>query len=387
MRGYPVPELSIIVPTLNERDNVAVLVKAVQRALAGVDYEIVFVDDDSHDGTAACARQIAQVNPRVRVVQRVGRRGLSSAAVEGMLATSAPYLAVMDGDLQHDERVLPRMLDTLRATDVDLVVGTRNIAGGGMGNFAPLRVALSQAGRALSRAVCKTELSDPMSGFFAIRRTFLDEVVRNLSLTGFKILVDIVASAEHPARVAEIPYTFRDRKQGESKLDTLVAFEYVSLLIDKLTNGWLPVTYLTFGMVGGLGVLLNALLLHFLMLGRFSFEVSQALAGVAVIPVNFFLNNIFTFRFHRLRRTERWIGLSIFFCACVVGLFLNVRFAAFLNHAGISPLVSGAAGILTGSVWNYWIASIFVWRVGRVRRSARGRAERLNPAAYRPDEA
>ena len=381
------PELCVIVPTLNERDNVPVLVEAVDRALAGVDYEIVFVDDDSDDGTAECARKIAQLNPRVRVVQRVGRKGLSSAAVEGMLATSAPYLAVMDGDMQHDERILPRMLHALRTSDIDLAVGTRNIAGGGMGNFAPLRVALSQAGRALSRAVCKTELSDPMSGYFVIRRTFLNEVVRNLSLTGFKILVDIVASAERPARVAEIPYTFRNRRQGESKLDTLVAFEYGLLLIDKLSNGWLPVTYLTFGMVGGLGVLLNAILLHFLMLSRFSFEVSQALAGVAVIPVNFFLNNTFTFRFHRLRRTERWIGLSIFFCACVVGLFMNVRFAAFLNHAGISPLLSGAAGILTGSVWNYWIACIFVWRVGRVRRSARGRAERLNPAAYRPDEA
>jgi dolichol-phosphate mannosyltransferase len=381
------PELCVIVPTLNERDNVPVLAEAVDRALVGVDYEIVFVDDDSDDGTAAHARQIAQLNPRVRVVQRIGRKGLSSAAVEGMLATSAPYLAVMDGDMQHDERILPRMLDALRTSDVDLVVGTRNIAGGGMGNFAPLRVALSQAGRALSRAVCKTELSDPMSGYFVIRRTFLNEVVRNLSLTGFKILVDIVASAERPARVAEIPYTFRNRTQGESKLDALVAFEYVLLLIDKLSNGWLPVTYLTFGMVGGLGVLLNALLLHFLMLSRFSFEISQALAGVAVIPVNFFLNNIFTFRFHRLRRTERWIGLSIFFCACVVGLFLNVRLAAFLNHAGISPLLSGAAGILTGSVWNYWIACIFVWRVGRVRRSARGRAEQLNPGAYRTDEA
>ena len=381
------PELCVIVPTLNERDNVPVLVEAVDRALLGVDYEIVFVDDDSEDGTAARARHIAQVNPRVRVVQRVGRKGLSSAAVEGMLATSAPYLAVMDGDMQHDEAILPRMLDTLRTSGVDLVVGTRNIAGGGMGDFAPLRVALSQAGRALSRAVCKTELSDPMSGFFMIRRTFLDEVVRNLSLTGFKILVDIVASAERPARVAEIPFTFRGRKQGESKLDTLVAFEYVSLLIDKLTNGWLPITYLTFGMVGGLGVLLNALILHYLMMSRFSFEISQALAGAAVIPVNFFLNNIFTFRFHRLRRNERWIGLSIFFCACVAGLFMNVRLAAFLNHAGISPLLSGAAGILTGSVWNYWIACIFVWRVGRVRRSARGRAEQLNPTACRPDEA
>jgi len=381
------PELCVIVPTLNERDNVPVLIEALNQALAGVDYEIVFVDDDSDDGTAALARHLAQLNPRVRVIQRIGRKGLSSAAVEGMLATSAPYLAVMDGDMQHDERILPRMLDALRASDVDLVVGTRNVAGGGMGDFAPLRVALSQAGRALSRAVCKTELSDPMSGYFVIRRTFLNEVVRNLSLTGFKILVDIVSSAERPARVTEVPYTFRNRRQGESKLDTLVAFEYVLLLIDKLSNGWLPVTYLTFGMIGGLGVLLNALLLHFLMLSRFSFEISEALAGVAVIPVNFFLNNIFTFRFHRLRRTERWIGLSIFFCACVVGLFLNVRLAAFLNRAGISPLLSGAAGILTGSVWNYWIACIFVWRVGRVRRSARGRAERLNHAAYRPDEA
>lgn len=368
------PELALVVPTLNEHENVLQLARAVEESLAGIDYEIVFVDDDSEDGTPALLRESAQQNPRIRVLQRVGRRGLAGAVFEGMLATSAPYVAVMDADLQHDERILPQMLALLRATDVDIVVGTRNTDGGSMGEFPPHRISLSEYGSKLSRAVCKAQLSDPMSGFFMLRRPFLDQVIHRLSLVGFKILLDLVASSPRPPRISEVPYRFRARRRGESKLDLLTALEYGLLLAHKMTGGWLPLGYLKFGMVGAFGVLLNALFLEYLLSLRLTLDHAQQVAGAVVILLNFFLNDTFTFRLNRLRRGSRWIGLAIFASACSAGLYANVRFSSFLQGAGLSTWIAGLAGILVSSIWNYWVSSVFVWRVNRLRLRLRAQA-------------
>jgi dolichol-phosphate mannosyltransferase len=362
------PELALIVPTLNERENIASFALAVDHALTGIDYEIVFVDDDSEDGTSELIRETAQHNRRVRVVQRVGRRGLSGAAAEGMLATSSPYVAVMDADLQHDERILPQMLALMRATDSDIVVGTRNAAGGSMGSLDTHRVLLSDYGRKLSRAVCKVDLSDPMSGFFMLRRSFLDEVVHSLSLIGFKILLDLVASSPRPPKISEVPYEFRPRSRGHSKLDAVTALEYALLLAHKITGGWIPVSYLKFGMVGALGVLLNALFLECLLAAHLPLDRAQQFGAGTVIVLNFLFNNMFTFRPVRLQNGARWAGLAIFFAICTVGLMANVRLSAFLQGAGLSTWLSSLSGILIGSVWNYGVSSVFVWRVNGLSR-------------------
>jgi len=381
------PEVAIVVPTLNERDNIDPLVAAVDRALTGVDYEIVFVDDDSSDGTADHARAVAQSNPRVRVIQRIGRRGLSSAVLEGMLASSAPYVGVLDGDMQHDESILPAMLDKLRAGDVELVVGTRNAEGGSMGEFSSHRVALSGLGQKLSAVVSKSELSDPMSGFFMLRRPLLDEVMHELSLTGFKILLDIVASARRPLRIAEIGYTFRTRKHGESKLDALVSIEFLELLIDKITRGWVPVSYFVFGLVGLVGVGLNAVILYFLRHAGYTFAASQTWAGAIVSCVNYFLNNRLTFRLNRLRGIHLWIGFLVFVLVCIVGLFINVRVAVFLAAGGMPGILAGSIGVIIGSVWNYWVTSVFVWRVNQARRRERAKSRAAVAVRTRNPEA
>ncbi|MGZ4820921.1 MAG: polyprenol monophosphomannose synthase, partial [Terriglobales bacterium] len=225
-------ELAVIIPTYNERNNIPLLVERLKNVLDGVSWEAIFVDDDSPDGTADVVRELGVREPRLRVLQRIGRRGLASACVEGMLATSARFLAVMDADLQHDESILPVMLAAIRRGDVDLVVATRNAGGGSKGDFARKRVLLSDFGAKLSGIVCKTRLSDPMSGFFMLTRPCFFEVVRKMSNTGFKILVDIVASAGRELRLAEVPYTFGLRQHGESKLDVNVGFEYLYLVVD-----------------------------------------------------------------------------------------------------------------------------------------------------------
>ena len=247
-------ELSIVVPTYNEAENVPLLIEKLNAALAGIAWEVIFVDDDSRDGTAGVVRRLARTSPNVRVVQRIGRRGLSSATIEGALASSAPYIAVMDGDLQHDEKLLPRMLEALKANGTEIVVGSRFVPGGDVGEFAANRIKISKMGARLARLIVKQELSDPMSGFFMLRREVFERVVRRLSAKGFKILLDIFASAPEPLKTVELPFTFGSRIKGESKLDTMVAWEYAMLLLDKMLGSYVPVRFLMYMGVGTFGL-------------------------------------------------------------------------------------------------------------------------------------
>ena len=358
------PELAIIVPTLNERPNLVPLLERLRDTLTGVAYEVVFVDDDSSDGTPEAVREISRTTPNVRVVQRIGRRGLASACLEGMLATSAPYLAVMDGDLQHDESVLPRMWETIRSGQYDLVIGSRHVAGGSMGEFSSGRVALSNLGLKVSRLVSKHDLSDPMSGFFVLTREFLDRVVRRTTGVGFKILLDLVASSPTPVRFAEVPFTFRTRQQGKSKLDINVGLEYLYLVADKLIGRWVPVRFILFCLVGtlGVGLHLGVLYLLYRVLGA-SFGAALATAiGIAMV-VNFAVNNATTYRDRRRHGWGFVTGLFYFILACSVGGFCNYAIAQSLLARGVWWPLAGFCGLAVGSVWNYAVSSVLSWRV------------------------
>ena len=177
-----VAELSVVVPTFKESGNVAELVQRIDAALEGVDWEVIFVDDDSPDGTSDVAKAMAAADPRVRCLRRVSRRGLAGACIEGMLSSSAAYVGVMDADLQHDENLLPRMLATLRRGDTDLVVGSRYIAGGSASAFSKRRSMISKTAGSLARALTRVELTDPMSGFFMMRRDRFDPIAGSLSI-------------------------------------------------------------------------------------------------------------------------------------------------------------------------------------------------------------
>lgn len=285
--AYRSPELAVVVPTLNELDNIEPLLEKLKTVLAGLSWEVVFVDDDSRDGTVDLLNQLQSESSNVRVLRRVGRRGLSSACVEGMLATSAPFLAVMDADLQHDETVLPRMLEVMKSQDVDVVVGTRFASGGSAGGFSRLRFLISRVGSWLSRSVCRAQLSDPMSGFFMLRRGFFEQTVRRMSGQGFKILLDLFASAPRPVRFVEIPYHFRQRYHGASKLDTLVMLEYMTLIGDKLFGHYVPVRFLLFVLVGVLGLLVHLGLLGlFFRTFAFDFYYAQEIATLIAMTVN-----------------------------------------------------------------------------------------------------
>jgi len=354
-------ELAIVIPTLNERDNVALVVQRLNQVLAGIAWEAIFVDDDSPDGTAEIVRGIAAGQPNIRCVQRIGRRGLSSACIEGILASAAPYVAVMDGDLQHDEALLPQMLQKIKDEHLDVVVASRYTEEGGVGDWRKSRVRISGVATRLSRIVVKAELSDPMSGFFMIRRTAFTGAMRRLSGQGFKILLDLFASASRPFAFAEVPLHFRERLHGESKLDTLVAWEYLMLLLQKLIGPAVPVRFLLFSLIGGLGVAVHlATLWTALHTAQASFAVAQAIATLVAMTFNFMLNNLFTYRDRRLRGWRLLSGLGSFYAVCGLGAAANVGVAAHIA-GGHSWWLAGLAGAAVSAVWNYAMSSIFTW--------------------------
>jgi dolichol-phosphate mannosyltransferase len=346
---------------------VPVLVEALDRALVGVRWEVIFVDDDSRDGTAEAVKAIAKHDPRVRCLKRIGRRGLASAGVEGFLASAATYVALMDADMQHDETLLPKMLARLSSGDVDLVAGSRYVEGGSAGGLADAnRAWLSQVGGWLAKRVLRIDMTDPMSGFFMIRRATFDEVAPRLSSGGFKLLADIVASSPTPLRVAEVPFTFRRRHAGESKLDTAVKLEYLNFLAEKTIGRIVPIRFLLFSAVGtlGVGVHLVALALYHFGFGA-SFALAQGAAAGTAMTANFLLNNVLTYRDRRLRgRAVLW-GLLSFYAVCSVGLVANVGVADALFAEQREWWVAGLLGALVGAVWNYAASSVLTWRTHR----------------------
>jgi len=362
------PELSVIVPTRNERDNLHELVRRLHDCLQGTEWEAIFVDDDSPDGTADMARAMARGDRRVRVVHRVSRQGLASACVEGALSSSAPYLAVIDADLQHDEKLLPAMLAALKQDErLDLVIGSRYVEGGGTAAWDPNRLLLSRLATRLSHSVLNAQIRDPMSGFFMLKREVMHEALPRLSQIGFKILLDILASVPRPLRIREMAYTFRRRHAGESKLGGAAAWEYVLLLLDKSVGRYIPVRFIPFAVIGGLGVFVHmAVLWAVHRMAGYSFAVGQTVAALVAMTSNFLVNNAFTYRDRQLKGRRLLAGWLSFSAACSIGAFANVGVATYLFRGEATGWISSAlAGIVIGAVWNYAVTSVYTW--GRPR--------------------
>ena len=323
---------------------------------------MIFVDDASPDGTAEELQRLSCRYAAVRSIRRINRRGLSSACIEGMLSTSAPYLAVMDADMQHDEALLPQMLQALKNEDLDVVVGSRFVDGGDVGSFPEDRAARTLLATRLSRLLVPEALKDPMSGYFMIRREAFEAAVRRLSGMGFKILLDLFASSPSPLRFRELPYTFRRRHAGESKLDNQALWDYGMLLLDKLVGRYVPVRFVAFTMVGGLGIVVHMSVLAALHRGlEMNFVVSQAWATLVAMTANYAVNNIFTYRDLALSGWASVKGWFSFVLACSVGAAANVGVATWIFERDSAWYLAGFAGILVGAVWNYAVTMVYTW--------------------------
>jgi dolichol-phosphate mannosyltransferase len=369
LRREPGAELAVVIPTYCERGNVTEVIRRLRSVLAGISWEAVFVDDDSPDGTARVVRAIGRRDSRVRCVQRIGRRGLSGACIEGMLASSAPLIAVMDADLQHDEAVLPKMLSYLREGSAELVVATRYDGTGSVGEWSASRARISSGATRLSQLVYEHPVSDPMSGFFMLRRGLLEESMRELSTAGFKLLLDILATIKRPIAIKEVAYTFRSRVEGESKLDTVVAWDFGMLVLDKLIGRYVPMRFVAFSLVGGAGILVHLAMVT-LLLGftGMSFPEGQAVAATVTMVFNYAVNNVLTYRDRRRRRLAWLTGLGSFMVACSLGALANVTIAAAVYARHAPWMLASLAGIIVGAVWNYAMTSRFTWGSSKAAR-------------------
>ncbi len=362
------PEISVVVPAYRERENLPVLIAALEEALRGHDWETIIVIDDAGDESEHLVREHAQQDPRVRCMLRIGRRGLASACIEGMLSSSAPYLAVIDADLQHDETSLPDLIAAIKGSDADLVVASRYVAGASTGDLPPHRVLMSRLATGFSRLLGVT-LSDPMSGYFVVRRRYLDAVVRKLYGRGFKILLDLISAADGQVRVLEIPYRMRDRVHGESKMSLRVISEFFALVLYRLCGRLFPARFFLFLAVGlsGMAIHLAVLSAMFSVSGG-DFLLSQATAIAVAMTSNFFLNNVFTYGDQRLHGARMWRGLLAFYAACGVGALINVSVADWLFLKSVDFRVAGMAGAAVAAIWNFLTTASVTWGDGARKR-------------------
>lgn len=354
-------QLAIVVPTYCERGNVRPLAELIAAALPGVAYEIVFVDDDSPDGTFEAVRVTALTDPHVRGIRRVGRRGLSGACIEGALSTLAPVVAIIDGDLQHDETLLPVMLGHIR-DGADMVVASRYAEGARLEGLSAVRGFGSRAATWLVRSMLRVKVTDPLSGFFMLRREHWDALAPRLSRDGFKLQMDILSLGGRGLKLVEVPTQLRDRAAGESKMDALVTVQFAGLLLSHATGSVLPPQFVLFALIGGTGIGTHLLTLEAMTYAGFAFGWAQAAATLVAMTGNYILNNAITYSEQRLRGVRFWTGLLSFYLVCGVGAVANVGVGTLLFNAHAPLLVAGLVGAVTSAVFNYATTRLFTWR-------------------------
>ncbi len=347
-------ELSVIVPTLNERGNIRSVVESLDAALQGISWEVIFVDDFSSDGTPEAVRAIAAVDRRVRLIERHNRRGLSSAVVEGALAAAADIIAVMDGDLQHDETLLPRLFAVVANGEA--------------------RKKLSQTGIRLSNVAFGLDMSDPLTGFFVVRRDVVVRALPRLSEVGFKILLDILTAAEPRPRVVELPFSFRERAYGESKLSKRVLYDFFLFMIEKKLRPIipLPAQFLSFSMINAVGILVHIAVYTLLTSSAVAFGQAQLIATLVAMAFNYYVNNELTYSQNRLTGNAFYLGFVVFALVCSVGVIANVSVAVMMHdrYGDMAELVPVVFGALVSVVWNYGATRYFVWRNAAIRRAS-----------------
>ncbi len=357
------PLLTVVIPTYNERENIGVVYERIAAALDPRPFAVIVVDDDSPDGTSAVVEALARSDPRISVFVRTGQRGLAGACIEGMLAARSDLVAVMDADLQHEPATIVPMLDRMLSAACDVVIASRYIDAREAEAFSPLRSALSRLGNRLVRTFLHVRTSDPMSGFFMLRRDIVVRSAPRLNRDGFKLLADILSEGGRRLRTEDVPYVFGSRLQGSSKLDEKVLFDFIVLLVAKALFGVLPVRFVSFALIGLLGLVVHLTLLATLLYGAgASFLVSQTVATLAAMTANFFLNNILTYRDQRIARADVPRGLALFWLSCSLGAFNNILVASQVFAWTGLWLPATVSGIVVGAFCNYVLSAVAVWR-------------------------
>ncbi len=358
--------LTIIIPTFNEFENVDKIIEKLKKVLYNrISYKIIFVDDNSNDGTSDKIKQYQKENSNIELILRIGRRGLAGACIEGIANSKSELIAIMDCDLQHDENKIPEMVDLFnQSSELDLVVGSRHTKDGiSSTGFSKVRSYGSIIATKITQILLRIKVSDPMSGFFMVRRKSIFPIIQKLQPDGFKILADIIACNRGKWVIKEIGYTFRKRVAGNSKMNFSVLLELIALIVSHLSFRYLSMRFVMFGMVGTSGIIVQVLstfiLITFL---DYNFIVSHFLSVMIAMTSNFTLNNIITFKDRSLSGYRYFKGLISFYVVCSAGAFLNIASADFLYKELEIWIISSIIGAFIGAIWNFLSSSIVTWK-------------------------
>lgn len=358
--------VSIVLPTYNERGNIEPLLAQLLQLQSHVDLELLVVDDDSSDGTAELVRQLARREPRLRLIRRIGRSGLASAIKEGLLDATGDLALVMDSDGQHEPASVLQAITTLQEQELDLVIGSRFHADAQIHGLSGPRERGSTWANASARMSLPgryRELSDYMSGFFALRLEPLLPLIRAVDVNGFKFLYELLAVSRGRLRVGEVPLQFQARSYGSSKLDLAIFWDFLISILHSLSLRLLPRRAISFALVGASGVVVQLLMTQLLMvLAGLDFGAALPVAVVAAASSNYLINNALTFRFQRLKGLALLQGLLKFLLVASLPVLANVGLAsAFYSFVARDTFWAQLAGILVVFVWNYAASSRFVW--------------------------
>ncbi|MDV6237133.1 glycosyltransferase family 2 protein [Leptospira ellisii] len=380
------PFISIILPTYNEKENLPILLPRIESSLKGYSFEIIVVDDNSPDRTWEIAERLKEKHPEMRVLRRMDAKGLSSAVIAGMGSAKGNVFLVMDADLQHDERILPRLIDEIVSGRSDISIGTRYTNGGSTSDWSAIRRFFSVTATRLAKLFLPLPVSDPMSGFFAISRAQFEGTLEKINPRGFKILLEFLSRPSVAPRVSEVPFTFQSRRFGQTKLDGSVIRNYLVAVLDIRFGKRISPTFLLYSLVGSFGVLVN---LTGLLIGEF-FEFPEletpfrflnpfhtsVLFGIEIsILSNFAFNNYLTFYEKRYSGFKLTQGLILFHLVSLLGLFIQVSGFQFLYHkiflselkfSGILiKLICDSFAISAAMITNYFLNLNVTWKGSR----------------------
>ena len=366
--------VSLIIPTYNERDNITPLVERIHHALRQHSYEILFIDDNSADGTADLAASLSDKYP-VRVIVRRDRRGLASAVVDGLSQAESAIIAVMDADLQHPPELIPDLLKEIEK-GADIAVASRYVKGGGCQGWSLTRRLISRGAIFLAHLLLPAtrRVSDPMSGFFILRKNVVKDA--SLNPSGFKILLEILMVGKF-RQVAEVPYTFVTRERGKSKLSPRQQVDYLKHLYSLMRRTGELLRFIKFCLVGGSGVIVNYGLYWILTRlagftplddtatgGIISGNLAMAISIETSIITNFILNNYFTFADRNVRGLKAFFSrLFNFNLICLIGGLIQIGVANLLTITlGIYDLISILIAIAVAMLWNFLLNNWWTWR-------------------------
>ena len=356
-------DLSIVIPTFNEASNITLIVDAVMNVLdKRVSYEIIIVDDDSQDKTWKIAEDYTSEYENITCFRRIAKNGLSSAVIDGFMLANGKYVGVIDADLQHDESILIKMHDYCNK-GADLVIGSRYCEDGSTGSWGAGRKLISKIATKMSQYITSIHTTDPMSGFFVIKKSLFLKVVDKLHIKGYKILLDIISQLDaKETKIVEVPYTFKNRINGESKLSPEVVMQLVDFIYLKAAGNYIPIDYLKFLSVGAIGAILHFTVLYivYVFFGN-SYQISLIIAIELTLIINYFINNLWTFRKKTHKGFKVFLGLVKFNILSGIGGIISYYLSISLFTAGTNWILASVIGAIVASLWNFNLNKVLTW--------------------------